>query len=243
MTDPWAGRRQESESLYQAQPDRYAGEPSAFARWALTVLARYPQHRELVELGAGVGRDARLFAESGYRVRGVEYAVTAVDRALEENRLLREPYRSRVSFVHGEATHFLHLLTDGSVDVVYSHLLFASFTEPELRTAWAEIHRVLRAGGLHLYCVRDTSDPNAGKGELVGPHTYFGGPHRVAYRYFTVDDLAGLRGASFESVELARPAKAHLIYAADARRDPLAANETIDLPPPRRPPVGYSNRP
>lgn len=242
MTDPWAGRRQESESLYQADPQRFSGEPSAFARWTLSVLARYPQHRALVELGTGVGRDLRLFAESSYQVRGVEFAATAVDRALEENRLLREPFRSRVSVVHGEATHFLRLLADASVDVVYAHLLYATFTETELRAAWAEVHRVLRPGGLHLYCVRDSTDPNAGQGELVGPSTYFGGPHRVAYRYFTVEALADLRGDRFESVEQVRPAKSHLIYAADARRDPSAAQATGAPSPPSAPPAGYSNR-
>lgn len=222
MTDGWAGRRQESEALYQANPDRFAGEPSAFARWTLTVLARYPLHRELVELGAGTGRDARLFAESGLKVRGVELSTTAVDRALEENRLLREPYRSRVSVVHGEATHFLHLLHEATVDVVYSHLMFATFTPAELTEVWGEVRRVLRPGGLHLYCVRDTSDPNEGKGALVGPHTYFGGPHRVAYRYFTREDLTALRGNAFEEVELARPPKLHVMYVADARRGPAA---------------------
>lgn len=241
MTDAWAGRRQESESLYQADPERYAGEPSAFARWTLSVLARYPLHRSLVDLGAGVGRDARLFAESGYQVRGVEFAASAVDRALEENRLLREPYRSRVSVVLGEVTHFLHLLPDTSVDVVYAHLLYATFTEPELLAAWLEVHRVLRPGGLHLYCVRDTTDPNVGKGELVGPQTYFGGPHRVAYRYFSTEALTALRAARFESIDLARPPKAHLIYAADARRDAPPPGETTVAAPPAQPPAGYSN--
>jgi SAM-dependent methyltransferase len=242
MTDAWAGRRQESESLYQANPERYAGEPSAFARWALTVLARFPQHRALVDLGTGVGRDARLFAESGYQVRGVDFAATAIDRALEENRLLREPFRSRVSVVHGEATQFLHLLSDGCVDVVYAHLLYATFTEPELRAAWGEVHRVLRPGGLHLYCVRDTSDPNAGKGELVGPHTYFGGPHRVAYRYFLADDLGALRAGQFEPIEQVRPPQTHLIYAADSRREAGSPSETSPAAASDPPPAGYSKR-
>lgn len=236
MTDGWAGRRQESEALYEADPDHYAGEPSAFARWSLSVLSRYPLHRDIVELGAGTGRDARLFAENGLKTRGVELATTAVDRALEANRLLREPFRSRVSVVHGEATHFLHLQHEATVDVVYAHLVYATFTEPELRALWGEIHRVLRPGGLHVYCVRDTTDPNCGNGSLVGPHTYFGGPHRVAYRYFTAEDLVGLRGGRFDSVELVRPAKLHGLYVVDARQGPPSpAPGTGESAPPTPP--------
>ncbi|MCI4337530.1 MAG: class I SAM-dependent methyltransferase, partial [Thermoplasmata archaeon] len=224
MTDPWAGRRAESETQYVAHPDRYAGEPSAFSHWTVSVLVRYPLHKELIELGAGVGRDARWFAHSGFRVRAVDFSATAVERGLEAHRLSPEPVHSRWTIVHGEAGHFLRLLPPESVDVVYSHLLFASFTVPEIQSAWSEIHRVLRRGGLHFYCVRDTTDPNSGKGALVGPHTYFGGPHSVAYRYFTVEDLQALRGEAFESVELIRPPQAHVLYAADARRDPSAAS-------------------
>jgi SAM-dependent methyltransferase len=224
MTDAWSERRAESEAQYVAHPDRFTGDPSAFARWTVAVLVRYPLHQEVVELGAGVGRDARWFAHTGLRVRAVEFSATAVERALEHHRLTPEPVHSRWSIVHGEAGHFLRLLPADTVDVVYSHLLFATFSVPELLSIWGEVHRVLRPGGLHFYCVRDSTDPNSGKGELVGPRTYFGGPHRVAYRYFDPESLRELRGAAFESIELVRPPKAHVIYAADARRETPAGD-------------------
>ncbi len=54
------------------------GRPSAFAWWVDTQL---PAGREVVELGFGTGRDSLFFARLGRRVRGFDFAESAVAQA------------------------------------------------------------------------------------------------------------------------------------------------------------------
>jgi len=220
MADEWGERRRVSEASYQREPTRFEGEPTAFCEWAIARLKSTPGHRDVVELGAASGRDAQRLAEAGYRVRAVEFAPTAIDLAVERHRLLREPARSRLTVVEAEATQFLGSLAPESQDAVYARFSYHGFQEAELAQLFLAIHRVLRPGGLHLYAVRDTSDPHAKLGDSVGEDTRFGGPHEVAFRYFTPEYCDRLRGNRFDRIELVRVADLHALYVADRRGTP-----------------------
>ena len=56
-------------------------------------------------------------------------------------------------------------LPDASVDAVYSHMLFnMALSTAQLLALAAEVRRVLRPGGLHVYTVRHTGDAHCGVG-------------------------------------------------------------------------------
>ncbi len=60
-------------------------------------------------------------------------------------------------------------MPDGSVDAVYSHMLFnMALTTTELETLSADVRRVLRSGGLHVYTARRTGDAHCGAGTAHG---------------------------------------------------------------------------
>jgi SAM-dependent methyltransferase len=58
-------------------------------------------------------------------------------------------------------------------DACYSHMLFCmALTTHELERLSAEVRRVLKPGGLHVYTVRTTTDPHYGQGIHHGEDMY-----------------------------------------------------------------------
>lgn len=227
MSDPWAERRRLADRAYLDDPERGEGRESDFVHWVVPHL-RASGGREVVEVGCGRGRDAAWLALEGFRVRGVDLSEVAIERAIERQRELTEPARSRLRLVLGEATRQLEGTPPASVDAVLAHVVYATWSAAEIAAYLPAVHRALRPGGLHLFSVRDTDDPRAGQGTPVGRHTYRGGPHAVPYRYYTAPDLDEWTAPRFERVATLHATGDHLFYVADRRRE---------LPPEPPPPA------
>ena len=61
----------------------------------------------------------------------------------------------------------------GSFDACYSHMLFCmALTTDQLVALSAEVLRVLRPGGIQVYTVRSTADPDCGAGVARGEGLY-----------------------------------------------------------------------
>lgn len=118
--------------------------------------------RRILELGGGQGRDSLFFAASGFDVHVLDYA----DAGIKE--ILRKAAAAGVSGRVTAAQHDVRRplpVPKGSFDACYSHMLFCmALTTAELSALSNEILRVLRPGGLCVYTVRNTSDPDFGQG-------------------------------------------------------------------------------
>ncbi len=131
---------------------------------ALAAVGLFQGHGTLdvLELGAGQGRDTLFFAQHGLRVRALDYAEEAVETitikacAVGLSELVcssRADVREPLPF------------PDESFDACYSHMLFCmALTTPELEGLSKEVRRVLRPGGLCVFTVRTTDDAHYGAG-------------------------------------------------------------------------------
>jgi SAM-dependent methyltransferase len=165
-------------AVLAAGPERYGREPSAPARHA-AALFRKRDAREVLELGAGQGRDALLLARAGLRVHALDYAEAGVERiaASAEDAGLSD----RVSAVVHDVRRPLPYV-DGRFDACYAHMLFCmALTTAELEALAGEVRRVLRPGGLLVYTVRTTADPDFGAGTHHGEGRYEAGGFIVHY--------------------------------------------------------------
>ena len=154
---------------FAERPDRYGDEPSAPAR-ATVDLLRAEQKTDLLELGAGQGRDTRFFAVQGRYVTALDYAPAAVAAltAAARDAGLAGRIQARTHDVRRPLP-----FGDSRFDACYSHMLFCmALTTPELECLSAEVHRVLRPGGRVVYTARTTDDPDCGLGVARGDGMY-----------------------------------------------------------------------
>jgi SAM-dependent methyltransferase len=162
---PRDGQREHWQSVFATNADMYGAEPSDPGRVALELFTR-ERARDLLELGAGQGRDTMAFLAAGLRVTALDYAADAL-RNLQETAEGINVSERLTTLVHDVRTPLP--LPDASTDATYSHMLFnMALSTPELDALAREVHRVLRPGGLHIYTVRHTDDPHYGTGIAHG---------------------------------------------------------------------------
>jgi SAM-dependent methyltransferase len=184
----------------------YGREPSAPARYAAGVF-RAARAKDVLELGAGHGRDALFFSRSGFAVTATDFSAVGL-KQLEEA-AEAEGLSDRVRTVLHDMRRPLPL-PDGSVDGVYAHMLLCmALSTNEIHAAVAEVRRVLRPGGVFVYTVRHTGDAHYGAGTAHGDDIYEHGGFAVHFfPRSLVDELAAgweLREVhAFEEGELPR---------------------------------------
>ena len=222
-----AGQRAFWNHRYRGDPELFGAGRSPFARWARDVLRRAGIRRGMcIELGVGYGRDLRYLQRCGFVVRGVDASDVGVALARRRRRpvVLRAP-----EIVLGDAVSFLAQIPGQSVDVVYSNMFYnMDFTEADHVRLFAEVARVLRPGGFHLYSVRSTSDSWYGRGRRTGPDTFDLRPHGSTMHFFSRTYARRLGRGAFSSfaredrLEGARDFPIRLLYAADVRNSDTA---------------------
>jgi SAM-dependent methyltransferase len=149
------------EATFDANPGMYGAGPSEPGGYAVDLFAR-EQVSDVLELGAGQGRDTLGFLGAGFAVTALDYAASTLAglRAAAAAAGLAE----RLDTVAHDVRRPLPI-PDAAVDAVYSHMLFTmALTTAELESLSGEVARVLRPGGLHVYTVRHTGDAHFGAG-------------------------------------------------------------------------------
>jgi SAM-dependent methyltransferase len=175
----------------------YGDDPSAAAVAAADAFAAAGVSTVL-ELGAGQGRDTLYLAHRGFHVHALDYAPEGVEGI--EAKAVEAGLADRVSVGLHDVREPLPL-GDASVDASYSHMLLCmALTTPELERLVAELHRVLRPGGLVVYTVRTTDDAHYGAGIAHGDDMYEHGGFVV---HFFDRELVGHLASGFELLDVA----------------------------------------
>ncbi|MER5360865.1 class I SAM-dependent methyltransferase [Streptomyces sp. NPDC002785] len=156
-----AAQREHWEQTYGEHPSMYGEEPSEPAVHAARVF-RSARARQVLELGAGHGRDALYFAREGFTVQATDFSPVGLEQ-------LRET--ADAQGVSGQVTTAVHDVreplpsADGSVDAVFAHMLLCmALSTEEIQALVTEVRRVLRPGGVFVYTVRHTGDAHYGVG-------------------------------------------------------------------------------
>lgn len=143
------------QATFRANPRMYGDGPSAPGAYAAGLFVR-EQARDVLELGAGQGRDTLAFLRAGLSVTALDYAPAAL--AELRSAAAAAGAAGRLTTAACDVREPLPL-PGASVDAVYSHMLFnMALTTGQLERLTAEVRRVLRPGGLHVYTVRHTGD-------------------------------------------------------------------------------------
>jgi SAM-dependent methyltransferase len=106
--------------------------------------------RTVLELGCGTGHDAARLAREGYEVTAVDLSGEAIGRA-------RTVYGPLARFLVADIARPLPFL-DGSFDAVMSNVALHMFSDDVTRAVFAQVGRLVRAGGRFAFHVNSLED-------------------------------------------------------------------------------------
>ena len=157
------------ESNFSSKPVMFGLEPSYSARIALEVFKKN-KIKNILELGAGLGRDTIFFAQNGIYVHAIDYSLSAtniIKKRSEENNL--EKFIKVQNYDIRQKLNF----DNQSFQACYSHMLFCmALTNQNLKDLNKEISRILKKDGINIYTVRNQTDGDFKKGVHRGEDMY-----------------------------------------------------------------------
>ncbi len=157
------------ESNFSSKPVMFGLEPSYSAKIALEVFKKN-KIKNILELGAGLGRDTIFFAQNGIYVHAIDYSLSAtniIKKRSKENNL--EKFIKVQNYDIRQKLNF----DNQSFQACYSHMLFCmALTNQNLKDLNKEIGRILKKDGINIYTVRNQTDGDFKKGVHRGEDMY-----------------------------------------------------------------------
>ena len=90
------------ENNFSNKPEMFGVSPSDPANYTLEIFKK--NHvKNIIEFGAGQGRDSFLFANNDIHVHALDYSQSAINK-INENNKLENPYKDRASIIYAVAT-------------------------------------------------------------------------------------------------------------------------------------------
>jgi SAM-dependent methyltransferase len=156
-------------TTFANNPNMYGDSVSIPANHAISVF-HSAAVTNVLELGAGQGRDSLHFARSGFRVHALDYSQIGVDSITQH---AEQAGLSGLITVQRHDARIPLPLAANSVDACYSHMLFnMALTTTQLEALAWEIGRVLKPGGYHIYTARNIYDAHYKSGIHRGDDMY-----------------------------------------------------------------------
>ena len=157
------------ESNFSSKPEMFGFEPSYSAKKALETFKKN-NITNIIELGAGLGRDTIFFAQNGIYVHAIDYSLSAtniIKKRSKENNL-----DALIKVENYDIRKKLNCDNE-NFQACYSHMLFCmALTNQDLKDLNKEILRVLKKDGFNIYTVRNHTDGDFKKGTHRGEDMY-----------------------------------------------------------------------
>ena len=154
---------------FSNKPEMFGLEPSVSAIKALEIF-KEKKINNLVELGAGLGRDSVFFAKNNIKTKALDYSSSGIEMI---NHKIRKNNLS--NFISTKLFDIRKVLPfeDNSIEACYSHMLYCmALTTNDLEKLNNEIQRILKPGGINIYTVRHTNDGDFKNGNHMGENLY-----------------------------------------------------------------------
>ena len=157
------------EASFLSKPEMFGLEPSIAAVKSLKSFQEY-NIKNILELGAGLGRDTIFFAKNSIHIEALDYSKTSIESISNKSKKL-----NLVNFIKPKIFDVRKKLPfkDNSIQGCYSHMLYCmALSNFDIENLNNEICRVLKPGGINIYTVRHTGDGDYKKGIYRGEDLY-----------------------------------------------------------------------
>ena len=157
------------EKNFSNKPEMFGLEPSISAKKALNFF-KEKKINNIIELGAGLGRDSIFFAKNNIKIQALDYSSSGIE--IINHKIKKDNLSNYISTKLFDVREKLPF-KDNSVDACYSHMLYCmALTTNDLEKLNNEIHRILKPNGLNIYTVRHTNDGDYKNGKHIGEDLY-----------------------------------------------------------------------
>ena len=157
------------EKNFSNKPEMFGLEPSISAKKALNFL-KEKKINNIIELGAGLGRDSIFFAKNNIKIQALDYSSSGIE--IINHKIKKDNLSNYISTKLFDVREKLPF-KDNSIDACYSHMLYCmALTIADLQKLNNEIHRILKPNGLNIYTVRHTNDGDYKNGKHIGEDLY-----------------------------------------------------------------------
>ena len=157
------------ESNFSSKPEMFGFEPSYSAKKTLETFKKN-NITNIIELGAGLGRDTIFFAQNGIYVHAIDYSLSAtniIKKRSKENNL-----DALIKVENYDIRKKLNCDNE-NFQACYSHMLFCmALTNQDLKDLNKEILRILKKDGFNIYTARNHTDGDFKKGTHRGEDMY-----------------------------------------------------------------------
>ena len=129
--------------------------------------------KNIVELGAGLGRDTIYFAQNSIHVQALDYSKTAIESITNKAKKL-----NLTEFIKPKFFDVRKKLPfeNNTIDGCFSHMLYCmALSNFDLENLNNEICRILKPGAINIYTVRHTDDGDYKNGIHRGENLYENG--------------------------------------------------------------------
>ena len=157
------------EKNFSNKPEMFGLEPSIPAKKALNFF-KEKKINNIIELGAGLGRDSIFFAKNNLKIQALDYSSSGIE--IINHKIKRDNLSNYISTKLFDVREKLPF-KDNSVEACYSHMLYCmALKTKDLEKLNNEIHRILKPNGLNIYTVRHTNDGDYKNGKHIGEDLY-----------------------------------------------------------------------
>jgi|TARA_B110000438_G_scaffold3650_1_gene3658 SAM-dependent methyltransferase len=157
------------EKNFSNKPEMFGLKPSVAA---VKALKKFKEENisNIIELGAGLGRDTIFFAQNSIYVHALDYsssAISIINKKKDELNLSK--YIKTQVFDIRKKLPF----TNENFQGCFSHMLYCmALSNNNIQYLNKEIFRILKKGGLNIYTVRNFEDGDYKNGIHIGEDLY-----------------------------------------------------------------------
>ncbi|MDC1485440.1 class I SAM-dependent methyltransferase [Pelagibacteraceae bacterium] len=157
------------ELSFSNKPEMFGLEPSIAAKKALR-LFKEKNISNILEIGAGLGRDTIYFAKNLIHVQALDYSKTSIKIIKNKSK--------KINLTNYVKTKFFDVrkklpFENNSIEACFSHMLYCmALSNDDLKNLNNEICRVLKPGGINIYSVRNNEDGDYKNGIYRGENLY-----------------------------------------------------------------------
>ena len=157
------------EKNFSNKPEMFGLDPSLAALKALKIFKK-KKISNIIELGAGLGRDTIYFAKNFIYVEPLDYSKVSIESITDKSiKLNLTNYIKPKLFDVRKKLPF----EDNSIEACFSHMLYCmALSNYDLKNLNNEICRVLKPGAINIYTVRHTEDRDYKNGIYRGEDLY-----------------------------------------------------------------------